>query len=166
MARQQQPRSHTLIESAVGAAFIVALTTSCTGGDTETESGSGPSSADSGSPRAGAPVQLEEDGLPADFPRDEVPLVDGDVVSVSVPDKKEQSFTILLNAGESVPGEVVGDAVSQLEQAGWTARTELGDVPPAPQVLVQDGSAAQRVIITNSVQDATTLVTYSVLVAD
>lgn len=67
-----------------------------------------------------------EDRLPADFPREQVPLLAGTVLSATGDRAEGWSVTVQAEVGE---GNVVDDAVSLLTDVGYTeeTRTETGD---------------------------------------
>ncbi len=146
----------------VGVAILIAALTACSGDDEPAE---GPASSDAGS-RGPAPIEVEEDGLPAGFPREEVPVIDGQVVSVRAPRGRNSTYTVLIYASGSSRAGVVQDAVSQLQGKGWQAITEVSGAVPAPQVLTKNGGTASRVILTNGEQRDEVAITYSVTVAD
>ncbi|MCM0621845.1 hypothetical protein [Nocardioides bruguierae] len=82
---------------------------------------------------------LAEDGLPQDFPRDTVDLIDGEMQSASRDGKgKNVSFAVLISTDASAE-EAVSDAISRLEAKGWEAQTTIDDpANPGPQVLSND----------------------------
>ena len=57
----------------------------CSGGGDEPAPDPSPSATAPSVDASDAPIQVAEDGLPTDFPRDEVPIITGDIVSVTVP---------------------------------------------------------------------------------
>ncbi|VXB67121.1 exported hypothetical protein [Nocardioides sp. AX2bis] len=144
--------------------FMASMTTACSG---DADPGEQPDPSQSSIPaNAGeAPLELEADGLPLDFPRETVSIVDGDVVSVSEPNGDSDAYTLVVTV-DAAPADAVMQAVNLLEEDGWVSRTELSGEPPVPQVLTLADADADRVIITNAAQDGTTNVTYSVMVTD
>lgn len=156
------PRRRKGVLPAVGLALALTLGASACSGDEEP---SAPSGAPTEASEGDAPVELEEDGLPAAFPREDVPVVDGDVVSVSEPNDGNNAYTVLVSF-DGTPAEAVGAAVDQLESAGWEASTEITGEPPVPQVLSKSGGEARRVILTNTPQQELTNLTYSISVTN
>ena len=70
----------------------------CSGGD-EPAPDPSPSRSAPSVDASDAPIQVAEDGLPTDFPRDEVPIIAGDIVSVTVPrGEKNPAFDVLVLA--------------------------------------------------------------------
>ncbi len=117
-------------------------------------------------PRGEPPVELEADGLPTDFPRDEVSVVDGDIVSVQEPTARSGAYNLLVYVGDIPRRAVVEQAVVQLEDAGWSLETSIEGEPPPAQVLTKSDGAAQRVIITNSTQGEESAISYTVEVQE
>ena len=117
---------------------------------------------------ATAPTATRHDGfpveaspttaLPADFPRDEVPLIKGDVASVQKSGAKDPGYAvaILTDANRAV---AVGKAVALLVGAGWKAKPTGRGFPSPVQVLTQ---GARQVIITNTTAGGQTLISYAI----
>ncbi len=124
---------------------------SCSGSDDQDPA---PPSGSAPSAEPGEALQtLSDDGLPADFPRDRLPLIEGDVASAV----QEDGWTVAVLTDAS-PAAAVADAVGRLEQAGWTAQTDLAGDPPPVQVL---SNGSDQAIITTEQTDDQTLVTYA-----
>jgi len=72
-----------------------------------------------------------EDGLPADFPRDTLPIVEGEITGVVLgPDPDDPEYTVtVINTQE--PREAFDDAVSRLVEAGWEiiGEPDTGETP-------------------------------------
>ncbi|MBF4162523.1 hypothetical protein [Nocardioides acrostichi] len=76
-----------------------------------------------------------EDGLPADFPREAVPLLDGNLGSVvhkTAP--KEPDWTVLITVN-ATPAAALDDAIKKLKAEGWVAKTTVDSAGEAPQLL-------------------------------
>ena len=148
-----------LVVSAIVGATVLSVTAACTGGDSPDPDS--PTSSAGGEASAGAesnaPVQRAADGLPVDFPRDDVPVLEGEVLSASVPTKDSGAFTVLIGVAGDGPVQAQEQAVSMLEDAGWSVKGGTG--PSAPQLLTN--GAGQVVVIAAEERDRTTL-TYSV----
>lgn len=98
------------------------------------------------------------DGLPQDYPRDEVPLIRGDVASVQKSGPKDPGWAVAILTEEPRPA-AVAKAVALLEGAGWTAMTSTAGDPPPIQVL---SKGSQQVIITNTVAGGQTMISYAI----
>lgn len=106
---------------------------------------------------------MEADGLPVDFPRDQVPLVEGgEVTSVQPTNSKQPGYSVSMLLDQS-PSAAVRVAVSRLENAGWSARTPLAGDPPPVQVLTK---GRDRVIVTNDRFEDQTLLSYAISLPD
>ena len=139
---------------ASAALVLTAMTaTACSGG-------SEPAPEPSASPSAATqqPVERGADGLPVDYPRDEVPVVKGDVASATPPSKDFDGYTVQVLL-DSDPAAAVADAVALLESAGWQAPSTTA--PDSAAVLLTRDS--DRVILTTNEQQGETALTYSVL---
>lgn len=135
------------------AALIVALS-ACSGGDAPAPAPSSVPTQDA----SNSPQQVGEDGLPADFPRDTVPIVEGDVVSSRGPSKDFDGYTVLVSVPKLSRAEAVTGAVATLTDAGWTSKTQVSGEQPAAQVLTRDGAT---LILVNGTQRGATSLTYS-----
>ena len=98
------------------------------------------------------------DGLPEDFPRDEVPLIKGEVASVQKSGPKDPGYAVAILTEVSRPAAVT-KAVDLLEGAGWSAQTSTAGDPPPVQVLTK---GRQQVIITNTVAEGQTMISYAI----
>ena len=80
-----------------------------------------------------------EDGLPADFPRDIVPVLDGEVASSD--GDAEAGFSVTTNIYSAEAGPVLDQAIAALEDAGWelTDRTDELGFPSASLRLPAGG---------------------------
>jgi len=97
---------------------------------------------------------MDADGLPADFPRDEVPLLTGgEITSVQRDGKSGYAVTMVVDPD---PADAVAQAMSLLEDAGWTSATD--DRSDPVQVLRKDKGL---VIITNTISNGQTVVNYA-----
>ena len=80
----------------------------------------------------GGDVDLELGDLPADFPTDDVPLPDGDVVSgTALGGGNEQTWTIVFRVGEIEPA--ADDYRGALEDAGFEIQDTFSGVPGGEQ---------------------------------
>lgn len=150
---------------ALGLLVVLGTTASgCSGGADQEPAESPATSASSG--QGEVPTEVEPDGLPVDFPRDEVSVVDGEIVSVQEPTAKSGAYNVLVYAGGAPRLAVVEQAVGLLEDAGWSLETTIEGSPPAPQVLTKSDGVAQRVIITNSAPGDESAIGYTVQVRD
>ncbi len=164
MSRRVRSRRTNTANAALPAVLMLALLGGCTGGD-EPEPDADPSDSSQAPSGDETPLQVEADGLPEDFPRDEVPVVDGQIVSVSAPEGGEDdAYTLLLYLGDTTRVEAVSDAVGMLEDAGWSSQTTVDGEEPATQVLTKPDGLARQVLITNGLQRDETTLTYSVVV--
>lgn len=137
--------------AAVGALLLALGASGCTGSDDP------PDAAPSTEP--GRPLEtVSADGLPEAFPRDEVPLVDGEVTSVQGGTKKDPSWSVAVVV-DAAPAATVADAVELLTGAGWTATTDLAGDPPPVQLL---NKGKGQVILTNAVTRGQTLISYTI----
>lgn len=140
--------------AAMAAAVVlgVGALTACSGDDD-------PSSSPSADTDPGKPLQtLSADGLPADYPRDEVPLIDGEVTSVQKGSKKDPGYAVAVLTDDAATS-AVGEALDLLEGAGWTARTDAAGSPPPVQVLRK---GQDQVIITNTPVNGQTMISYAI----
>ncbi|WP_395690801.1 hypothetical protein [Nocardioides sp.] len=97
---------------------------------------------------------VEADGLPADFPRDEIPIVDGEVTSVQKGKSDDPGYAVaVLVDGE--PTATLAEAVSLLEGAGWKAQSDGGGVA----VLSKESG---QVVVTTSLSSDQTVVSYAI----
>ncbi len=80
-----------------------------------------------------------EDGLPADFPRDVVPVLDGEVASTD--GDADAGFSITTNIYSAEAEPVLDAAIAALEDAGWelTDRTDELGFPSATLRLPAGG---------------------------
>ena len=132
--------------------LCVALLAGCSGSD-------GGSADPEPTARPGSPLAtVAPDGLPADFPRDEVPLIKGDVASVEKGGPKDPGYAVAILTDASRP-TAVAKAVALLEGAGWTARPSGRGNPPPVRVLTRGD---RQVIITNTVAGGQTLISYAI----
>lgn len=145
-----------------GAAAVLVLTAACSGGSDEPAPGDTPSAG--GGSQSDAPTEVEADGLPVGFPRDEVPVVGGEIVSVQEPTADSGAFNLLIYVGDTPRRTIVEQAVGQLQDAGWSLKTSIEAEPPAAQVLTKQGGTAQQVILTNSFQRNESAISYTVQV--
>lgn len=152
-------RPHRRRAAALG--VLVLTLTACSGGS-ESEP-TPPSVSDAGGRQV--PTQVEPDGLPVGFPRDEVPVVEGEIVSVQEPSEDNPSYSVLIYAGDTPRPAVVEQAVGQLEDAGWELTTTLEGDPPPAQLLTKTGGVAQQVILTTSFQRNESALSYTVQVS-
>ena len=127
--------------------------TACSG-----DSEPAPEPSESPSAAAKQPVERAADGLPVDYPRDEVPVLKGDVASATPPSKDFDGYTVQVLL-DSDPAAAVADAVALLESSGWQAPSTTS--PDSPAVLLTRDSG--RVILTTNEQQGETALTYSVL---
>ncbi|MBZ5738528.1 hypothetical protein [Nocardioides mangrovi] len=139
------------VAAVAGVVLGLGAVTACTGSDESSDGGTA-----SGDP--GAPVAtMNADGLPADYPRDQAPLVTGgEVTSVEAHGAKSYDVTMLV---DGAPAEVVPKAVDLLTGAGWTVQTGTSDPAEAAQVL-RDGKGLA--IITNSAKEDQTSLSYTI----
>lgn len=150
----------------LGLVLALATTTAGCSSSSEEEPSAESPGASATAPQGEPPVELEADGLPTDFPRDEVSVVDGNIVSVQEPTAQSGAYNLLVYVGDTPRRTVVEQAVVQLEDAGWSLETSIeGETPPA-QVLTKSDGTAQRVIITNSAQGEESAISYTVEVQD
>lgn len=153
------PRPARRASLVAGAAVLVAAATGCSGGgDQPTAEPSSPMAGD----QRNAPTQVEADGLPVDFPREEVPVVDGDIVSVQEPTVESGAYNLLVHVGDTPRRAIVEQAVGELQDAGWSLATGIEGEPPAAQLLTKPGGVTQRVILTNSSQGEESAIGYTV----
>lgn len=162
--RLPSSRTHRAVSAAGLLVVLVTAAAGCSGG-ADQESAESPGASASG-PQGEAPMQVDADGLPADFPRDEVSVVDGEIVSVQEPTAESGAYNLLVYAGGTPRRTVVEQAVEMLEDAGWSLETTIEGDPPAPQVLTKSDGVAQRVIITNSAPGDESAIGYTVQVRD
>ncbi len=156
-------RAARLLSAIAATTVVAALTGACSGGGEQPEPE--PSASPSGGAEKGeAPMEVEADGLPADFPREEVPVVEGEVASVKVPRSDNSVYTVLVYPEAETPAAMLAQAVTLLEDAGWTAQTELPAGSTVPQVLVKDGGTASRAILVTEGEGDTAALTYAVSV--
>lgn len=143
-------RGRVLTRRALGVvALCAALLTGCTGDDDEP--------ADPGSSEPGRPLETRgEDGLPADFPRDEVPIVDGEVTSVTEGGAKDPGYALAVVVDQDVES-ALADAVGLLEDAGWTVAPGSDDT--AVRVLRRKTDLA---VITGTASSDQAIVSYSI----
>jgi hypothetical protein len=128
--------------------LLLGVGAGCTGSDDQPESA--PS-------EPGRPLEtMGSDGLPEDYPRDEVPLVEGEVTSVEPGAKDDPGYAVSILTDDS-PEAAIADAVDLLESAGWATTTDGG--ASAVQVLTK---GQDQVIITNTVTSGRTLINYAV----
>lgn len=97
--------------------------------------------------------------LPDDFPADEVPLVDGTIVSASAVDGA--SFTVMLEV-EGDPEAVQEEAVGLLTDAGYTNGTEMNSEGYFATTLTKEG---YDVGVTSMAGDPATQIQYIVQVS-
>ena len=146
------------------AAATRAARSGCSGGDGD-EPAAPPSAAAPSSAAQDAPQEVGADGLPAVFPRRDVPIVDGEVVSVSDGDPgADGEYTVMVYVPGATPSDAVTQAVGLLDARGWNLRTVVatgGD--PGVQMLVRPGG--DRLILTHTLQQGETALTYSVEMA-
>ncbi|GAA1145814.1 hypothetical protein GCM10009606_26100 [Nocardioides aquiterrae] len=132
--------------------LCVALLAGCSGSD-------GGSADPQPTARPGSPLStVAADGLPADFPRDEVPLIKGDVASVEKGGPKDPGYAVAILTDASRPA-AVAKAVALLVGAGWDAKPAGRGNPPPVRVLTRGD---RQVIITNSVAGGQTLISYAI----
>lgn len=104
----------------------------------------------------GRPLQtMGEDGLPADFPREEVPIVAGEVTSVTEGGAKNPGYAVAVVV-DGAPDTALTEAVGLLEDAGWTA-SAADD--PAVQVLRRD---QDLVVVTSAETSGRVLLSYAI----
>ena len=124
---------------AVAATCLVAamaLTTSCSSDSSEASGEPIPSDfiSDNAAPQS-------EDGLPQDYPRALVPVVEGEVVSAESGDPAG-SFAVTISTDDTVV-DAATDAVALLEGAGWQNRSDSsigdGSTPVAQFFNMPDG---------------------------
>lgn len=155
----------TAIAPAVALVLMISPAAGCSAEDPGTDERPSPAQSSTSTNQGEAPLEVEADGLPAAFPREDVSLVEGDVVSVSEPNDGNRSYTLVVTVAVP-PAEAVAQAVGVLEDEGWVSKTDLTGGPPAPQVLSLAGGEATQVIITNTGEGEMTNLTYSVMLAD
>lgn len=80
-----------------------------------------------------------EDGLPPDFPRDAVPVLDGEVASAD--GDAETGFSVTTDIYSAEAESVLSEAIAALEEAGWelTDRTDELGIPSASLSLPRGG---------------------------
>ena len=131
------------------AALCAALLTGCSGDDD-------PAPPDgSAGPERPLPT-MGEDGLPADFPREEVPIVDGEVTSVKEGRAQDPGYALAVVV-DAEPEDALEDAVSLLEGAGWERRDDGGGA--LVQVLRRD---TDLVVVTSAPSSNRALVSYAI----
>jgi hypothetical protein len=129
--------------------LCAALLTGCTDSDSLPQP--------DGARAPGRPLQtLSADGLPQDFPRDEVPVIDGEVTSVQQGNAKNPGYAIAVVV-DGEPAAAMGKAVRLLEAAGWDQRSEGSG--GRVEVLRKDGG---QVILTTAATSGHALVSYAI----
>jgi hypothetical protein len=145
-------RARRWASALAGLAVTTAVVGGCTGGEDDLEATPSESA-------PGRPLQtLAADGLPGDYPRDEVPVIDGEVASADRSGARDPGYAVAILTDES-RSAAVADAVDLLQGAGWTARTDAGGDPPPVQILRK---GQDQVIITNTVASGRTLISYAI----
>ena len=139
----------------VGAALLsvvlvsAALLTGCSGGSDPSTT---PASQD-----PGRPLQtVSADGLPADYPRDEIPVIAGEVTSFQKSGGKDPGYAIAVVTDDAAPA-AMSKAVSLLEDAGWTQKSESN----GGQIVVLSKGTDLAILTTNPTGDRT-LVGYAI----
>lgn len=141
-----------LVAALTAAAAVIAVLAGC--------SSSSDSAGSSAPTESGRPIQTQEpDGLPADFPRDRIPVVPGEVTSVDEGSAKDPGYavSVLADGSESA---AMQQAVDLLEGAGWKT-VSSGDAGQVA-VLSQDGD---QIIVTSALTSGFALITYAVTLA-
>ena len=152
-------RAHPrLALSALAAVLASVVVTGCTGGDDPAPNPSGSAASGSADP-SNAPLERAEDGLPVGFPRDAVPVVEGQVLSATEPTKASRAYTVLIGLPDSSPEQAKQQAVGLLEDAGWEPVGGSGSSGTDAQLLNKD---ANQVIVLVGEQRGNTAITYSV----
>jgi hypothetical protein len=107
----------------------------------------------------GGDVSLPGQSIPDDFPKADIPLVDGEVqlgMSVGNDDGKAWNVTI------KVSGDPVDGIKSQLEGAGFTANDAgIGGTTDAGSTLVY-GNDKYQILVVVTESDGSTIVNYTV----
>ncbi|TIC79471.1 hypothetical protein [Nocardioides sp. GY 10127] len=85
------------------------------------------------------------DGLPDDFPRDEVTLVDGEIQDSGESGKGANKTWTAVIFSTKTPGGAMQEAIDLLEGNGWELVTTFDEAKPGTQVLTMSGG---EVIIT------------------
>ncbi len=142
--------------AAILASTVVA---GCSGGSDEPSPAPSSSAASGSADATNAPVQRGEDGLPVDFPRDDVPVVEGQVLSATEPTKDSGAFTVLVGLPGTPAAEAKEQALELLAGAGWELKSGSGDAATDAQLLTM---GAGQVIVIVGDQRGETAVTYSV----
>ena len=148
----RHPRTAVATTASV-ALLLGAVLTGCTG-DEGQDPESAPSQTEPGEPLA----SVDAEGYPLDYPKDEIPLIKGDITSTEIGDEENAgyAFTILT---DKAPAAALSDAVDLLADADWTSRSEVNPGSLEPQVLNRD---KDLVIVTSVDYDGGALVSYSV----
>ncbi len=142
------------------AALVASTVVAGCSGDGDEPSPAPSSSPASGEPTASnTPVQRGDDGLPVDFPRDDVPVVTGQVLSANEPTKDSGAFTVLIALPGTSAEEAKQQALALLTDAGWELKGGSGAAATDAQLLTM---GAGQVIVLVGDQRGETAVTYSV----
>lgn len=150
-------RRHLLVTplALLPALLLALLLTACGGGGEESDAGSAGGSGDGGSSAA------EERGLPADFPLEDVPLLEGRVSQATSGEEagEDGGFVVILQA-EGTSDVVLGAAVSLLTDAGFTVTESVGGSGGggfAGSTLTTDGFSVTITTFPNTGDEQTTL---------